>query len=259
MDKTPKGPINSQKKKNEKKQITLSATGAGSLGLVDQAAVSRSISIGRITEALSALDNSRTVSVLETKDGCKRTIVYDPSVLKVIRALFSGGMVYPFRLAATVVPYATDGAGSMLATSTFSPAVATYPEWSGLSALFDEVNLQQARWTLIGGASGLKNVGFVIGYNPNNVSATPASTTAVANLANSKLISSYTTLPVLYKKTVRIPRGRAWAETTVPAVASPPAGCVGTFDIANAGAAAAVASTYFYGFMEIGVVLRNRI
>jgi hypothetical protein len=209
--------------------------------------------------AIAALDHSKTVSVLETKEGSSRKVVYDPMVLKTMKAMFPSGKEYKFRLAATVIPYPTDGAGNLLATVSFSPGVASFPEWSQLSVLFDEVKLLEARVTFVGGASGLKNVGLVFGYNPNNISTTPASATAVTNLADSRLVSSYSTTPVLLVEHVVIPRERAWAETTVPAVASPPAGCVGTVDISNAGAAGAVSSTYIYGFTEIAVLLRNRI
>jgi len=94
----------------------------------------------------------------------------DPKVVAAMRSFFPSGKIYDFRLAQQVVPYGTDGAGNMLVTVAFSPAVGTFPEWASLAALFDEVNLVRARWTVIGGASALKNIGLVVGYNPNNIS-----------------------------------------------------------------------------------------
>jgi hypothetical protein len=187
------------------------------------------------------------------------TNLYDPATVAAMRAFFPAGKSYDFRLCSQVFPYPSDGSGNILSALSMSPGTTTFPEWSGLSALFDEVVLRRARVTLVGGASGLKNVGLVYGYNPNNISAIPASTNAVVNLATSRLISSYATTAVLSSMDVRIPKERAWAETTVPAVASPPAGCVGTFDFANAGASGTVSSTYFFGMIEIHVSLRNRI
>jgi hypothetical protein len=209
--------------------------------------------------ALAALELGKTVAVLETKEGSSRKITYNSDVLRAMKTMFPSGKEYLFRLVGTVIPYPTDAGGNLLATVSFSPGVATFPEWSALSALFDEVKLVAAKVTFVGGASGLKNIGLVFGYNPNNVSATPASTTAVTNLGDSKIVSSYSTTPTLLVERVRIPRERAWAETTTPAVASPPAGCVGTVDIANGGAAGTVSSTYVYGLTEIAVLLRNRI
>jgi hypothetical protein len=173
--------------------------------------------------------------------------------------MFPPGKEYAFLFTGTVIPYPTDASGNILATASFSPAVASFPEWSALAALFDEVKLTHAEQRFVGGASSLKNVGLVFGYNPNNVSTTPASATAVTNLASSELVSSYTTDPVLWSREFTIPRERAWAETTVPAVASPPAGCVGTVDIANGGASGTVSSTYIYGLTKIAVLFRNRI
>jgi len=216
-------------------------------------------SVDHLANALGILGNNKTVSVLETKDGSRRTIAYDPGVVAALRAMFPMGKIYPFRLAGTVIPYPTDGSGNILATTSFSPAVASFPEWAGCAALFDEVVLVKARWTLVGGASALKNIGIVVGYNPNNVSNTPATTTAVANLSDSECLSSYSTTPRILVKSVRIPKGRAWAETTIPAVASPPAGCVGSIDMANGGASGTVSSNYFYAFLEIVVKFRNRI
>jgi hypothetical protein len=212
-----------------------------------------------ICSALVALRNNETVLVTESKSGTARTSEFDSGVLKAVRAMFPVGKQYSFRLCGQAIGYSTDGTGAILATTTFSPAVATFPEWSGLSALFDEIVLRKARLTLVGGASGLKNVGIGVGYNPNNISSIPVSTNAVTNLADSEMLSSYATTPKLLVKTVRIPSGRAWAETTVPAVASPPAGCVGTIDFATIGASGTVSSLYFYGLMEISVVFRNRI
>jgi hypothetical protein len=247
MDKTPKGPISSQKQRR-----SAATKGKSSMRLVKTPdAASAELFLAKALATLQATQ-------LESKGGRLKD-VHDPAVVAAMKAFFPAGKTYEFRLGSQCFPYPTDGSGNLLSAIAFSPAVTTFPEWSGISALFDEVVLRRARVTLVGGASGLKNVGLVVGYNPNNVSATPASTNAVINLANMRLVSSYATTPTLLVMDVKIPKGRAWAETTVPAVASPPAGCVGTFDFANAGASGTISSTYFYAFLEIAVTLRNRI
>jgi hypothetical protein len=240
MDKTPKGPIHVQKRITRKRESKLKL----SAGPCDSG-VARALAVLRATRV-----ESKGGRVLE---------VHDPATVAAMKSFFPAGKTYEFRLCSTVIPYSTDGSGNILAAISASPGVTSFPEWSGLSALFDEVNLRRFRVTVIGGASSLKDIGIVYGYNPNNVSATPASATAVTNLGTSCLVNSYTTQPILAVIDKKIPRERMWAETTVPAVASPPAGCVGTVDFSNAGASGTVSSQYFYAMIEIHVSLRNRI
>jgi hypothetical protein len=216
----------------------------------------------RLRQAVDILLNTRPL-VRYAPDGSElkepKFGDFDAPTLSTLRAMLPPGKQYSIRLASQVLPYATDASGNMLTSFWFSPSVTTFPEWAGFAALFDEVVLRRVRFTAVGGASSILDIAFAYGTNPNNVSASPGSATAVTNLNDSDIVNSFSYNPVLFRMKYNIPPQRAWAETTTPAVASPPAGCVGSFDFANAGASGHVSITYFFGMGQIVVSFRNRI
>jgi hypothetical protein len=209
-------------------------------------------------------------TAVERKEGDRIMLLYDPEVLAMARGLFPPGKEYQFDLVATTTLGTTAG-GVLNQTIAFSPAVTTYNEYASLAALFDEVVLRRAALqflptvgsngtvlTAAGGAQVIIN-GVACGYNSDNISTSPASYAAVVRLAKSANIarciadhSGVTTMKVV------IVRNRPWASTSTPAVASPPAGCVGTFDVANA-INMSNSTTYYVATLRSTMRFRMRI
>jgi hypothetical protein len=217
-----------------------------------QAQLGLIISACPVQTAVSSLMNSS----MESKTG----IVFDADVLKLARGMFPPGKEYRFDMFAASA-LGTVGSGALLNTLPFSPSVTTFSEWTALSALFEEVMLLRvsASFQPYSAASGIAAFGAVVAPNPNNISSAPLSYTAVGRLPHSvALTRSIADLSGVQSITYHRKHGDLpWAQTSTPAVLSPPSGCLGSFDVAFS-ANATPSTVYYWVAMYETVVLRNR-
>jgi len=201
---------------------------------------------------------------VDTKEGS----IFSATALAFVRSMFPAGKEYRFDMVASTT-VGTNASGSLQQALAFSPAVVSYQEWAALSALFEEVVLIRAQCSflpLIGSdgqilttttASKAMVNDVVVGANPDNISTAP-SFSSVIRLAKS--VSLARTIADISGPTMisyRPPPDRPYARTATPAVQDPPAGMVGSFDIANA-TALTVSIPYYSNVLRVVVSLRNR-
>jgi len=191
----------------------------------------------------------------------EKSSAFAPEVLEFARSLFSADRTYKFRVTYNSY-FATSGSGVINGAISFSPSVVSFAEWSCLSALFDEVRLRTCKVTLTGATNNSASaVAIAIASNWANTSSAPSGPTAVLRLPDSEILNSYfmshSTSPGVFVKTVKSPI-KVWAETATPAVVSPPAGCLGTFDIVGLNSSSSFSIPYFYYFQEQILELRCR-
>jgi hypothetical protein len=221
-----------------------------------------SLSMDAISVAVQGLRNNS----YETKDGP----VFDSSVIAAFRGMFAAGKEYRFDLVVSTSVGSTAG-GVILQTLAISPAVVSYQEWPALSALFDECNLIESRLlfqTQVGSdGSNLAIAGAVTdlavhavccGPNLENISTTPTSYAAVLRLAGAvqvqRCVSDTSGVTVVK---FRCPKNRLWASTVTPATQSPPAGILGSFDLA-AQTTVTTSTVYYENVLRTAIVFRNR-
>ncbi len=197
-------------------------------------------------------------------------IAFEPSALAVVRGMFPPGKQYQFELVLHS-RLTSSGAGAYLQFIPFSPGVASYEEWGALSALFEEVRLDHAEAVLTpqvgsngqnlesAAAAGVITQAMIIAPNPTNLSSSPTSYSNVTRLAGSRQLAQRVgddartqCTSIAFK-----PQARPFARTAAPATADPPAGCLGSFDIANSDALS-FTTTYHLVTMRLRVTLRNR-
>jgi len=202
----------------------------------------------------------------------KKVQHFDTEVLTAMRGMFAPGKEYRFDMFA-FTSVGSNSSGQIIQAIAISPGVASYAEWPALSALFDEVKLLKSRIEFIpqvgdngqaleiGGSTPtlLANSANLCGANYTNISTAPASYSAVGRLARSaqvaRTVGDLTGLRVF---TLEQKKDLPFARTVTPAVQDPPAGVLGSFDIATDGPFL-TASTYYYRVvLRTTVVLRNR-
>jgi len=189
--------------------------------------------------AVNALMNSSTKTTVEVKGGLfESKISFNAEVLAAMKGMFGSGKVYTFQLHAST-PQAASVAGAFLVNFPWSPAVTSYSEYAALAALFDEVKIRSSRlyWSASVGWGLVAATPMQLALAPDNVTinTAPSSFTAVQRLAESVVFNS--NIPQLnggltIRKTHKIP-SREYCSTATPAVASPPAGCVGQWSCAS--------------------------
>jgi hypothetical protein len=201
----------------------------------------------------------------------KKVQMFDQDVLRAMRGLFPAGKVYSFDMFAST-SVGTGSATYIATTLSISPAVVSYSEWSALSALFDEVRLVRSALAflpLVGsngqnmgsGSSGQLAISAIIcGVNHDNISTSPATYAAVGRLAKSAHVIRCvgdTTGAVTF--TCRPMRGLGWARVVTPAVQDPPAGVLGSFDLASdPSTPLSMTSVYYKNTLRTTLAFRNR-
>lgn len=215
----------------------------------------------------TSVEAKSSPSEIRTGAPAVRTVL-DPGALAMARSMFPAGKIYYFDLFASTSIGST-GLGAMTGTLSISPAVVSYAEWPALSALFDEVCLVRAAVNLrpqvgadgqdLNSTTAQKSIvnGFLMGANLNNISTAPASYTAVGRLARSAEMTRTISDRGASSLYMYAPEGRPWADTTTPAVQSPPAGMLGAFDY-SVSAAVTNSRTYYIADLRVTVALRVR-
>lgn len=196
--------------------------------------------------------------------------VLTPELLQLAKGLVPGNKVYRFNMVASTTIGTTAG-GSLLQAISLSPSLVTYQEWPALSGLFDEVKLHKAYLTLapLVGSNGQNlsatSAGYLssndiwIGCNHLNISTAPAAFAAVVRQSPSyPVVRCVGDVGRHHRLTFTPPRDRDWSPVSAPASTSPPAGCVGSFDVANASVLAGSA-VYYFVVLQAVVDLRCRI
>jgi hypothetical protein len=228
----------------------------------------RSISVCPVQIAIGSLLNTR-VWTHRLQGDSKSEFVFDADVLRLARGMFPSGKTYRFDMFATSSLGST-AAGALLNTIPISPAVVSYQEWPALSALFEEVVLVRSicgfqpqigadgQYLLSATATKALVTGAIVGANPNNISSVPASYVAVGRLAHATpLARTITDTSGVYDLTFMPPSDRPYARTATPAVQDPPAGCLGSFDVAFSGTVS-ISLIYYNVNLWTTVKLRNR-
>jgi hypothetical protein len=198
--------------------------------------------------------------------------VFDPKVLETIHGIgmFPPGKVYKFDMFANT-SIGTAAVGIILQSLSISPAVVSYAEWATLSALFDECKLVRAQLEfipLIGSdgqnlssttATNLQQSTFICGLNYTNISTAPASFAAVGRLAHSsQVIRTIADSNGQSVFTMHAARSLPYARVAVPAVSDPPAGMLGSFDVATDVNTLTPTTTYYRNILRTTVALRMR-
>jgi len=190
----------------------------------------KSPNVDVVSLAVAALCNNEWLR--EEKDGVTLTEQYPKEILALAKGMFRSGRVYKFQLHFQT-PFAASVAGATAGDLPWSPAITSYPEWSALSALFDEVKIINSTimWTSTLGWGLVSSIPVQFALAPDNTSnnTIPTGFTAVQRLAESHIFQSNVPQAsggATLKKKHKVPR-REWATTLTPAVLSPPAGCVG--------------------------------
>jgi hypothetical protein len=201
----------------------------------------------------------------------KKQPVFDADVLGAMRGMFAASKQYKFDLFANT-SVGTGSSADILTTLSISPAVVSYSEWSLLAALFDEVKLVRAMLEFIPmvGSDGQSFTtststkvmlsAMVCGANHDNISTLPASYAAVGRLAKSTtVVRCCGDRSGAYTIFLSPSPGLGWARTATPAVLDPPAGCIGSFDLASDPSSNLSTTTIYYkNILRLCVILRNR-
>jgi len=200
----------------------------------------------------------------------KKGMLYDQDVLKAMRGMFPAGKEYRFDMFANT-SVGTGSVATILTALAISPAVVSYQEWTALASLFDEVRLVRAQLEFIpcvgsdgqnllsSTAAKLPVTAIVCGANHNNISTLPASFVAVARLAKAaQVIRTVGDTRGQSIFTLKPGKGLGWARTVTPAVIDPPAGVLGSFDLATDSASLSMNVVYYRNMLRCVVSLRNR-
>jgi hypothetical protein len=185
--------------------------------------------------------------------------------------MFPAGKEYQFDLFANT-SVGTGTLTSIFTTLAISPAVVSYAEWPALSALFDEVRLVRAQleFTPLVGSDGQSLTAStatkvpvtlaICGANHDNISTAPTGIAAVGRLAGSQQVIRCvgdTTAQSIF--TLRRGKSLGYARTATPAVLDPPAGVLGSFDLATDSGALAMNTVYWRNTLRLTITLRNRV
>jgi len=202
----------------------------------------------------------------------KKAQIFDADVVAAMRGLFPAGKAYSFDMFAST-QVGTGASAFVNQALAISPAVVTYSEWASLASLFDEVRLMKAQVLFIpmvgsdgqnlSSATAAKTLmsAFICGANHDNISTSPASYAAVGRLAKSANVvrcigDTSGQSSVFHLKALS---GLGWARTVTPAVQDPPAGILGSFDLASdTTSSLSVTTVYYKNVLRTTVWLRNR-
>lgn len=164
----------------------------------------------------------------------------------------------------------SSAAGAYLPFVAISPGISSYYEYASLSALFDEVQLASSTLHLVpqvgsngqnlevAAAAPVVSQQIVCGVERDNISTAPASFAAVVRLAGSRLVARTVGDTCGVCTMHYVPAKLPWARATTPAVLDPPAGCLGTFNLATDGPLSN-STTYHKFVLKTIVRMRNRI
>jgi len=173
--------------------------------------------------------------------------------LSVVKSLLDPNTVQAYRLV-TVGGSSTTAGGVLSGFASFDPSNVPMPEYTYLTALFDQVRLVEARIHICninphsdGYAVGNQKYACFMACDPGLTATTPGSVAAVVDCPNMLMwnLGSTQTFTLTYKA-----RGRAenaFARTSVPAP-GPYAGCYGQFQWYNSGLTVSLA--YFTFVLE---------
>lgn len=210
-----------------------------------------------LLDVVHGLMNSRTLRVSETGD-VKET--FPKELVTMGQSLFPAGKTYDFEIHAAA-NIASSGAGAINGAIDWNPGVSSFSEWNALSALFNECKLVRSQLDItsaFGPASTAIVVQVMLAPNPN--ASTTGGYTPVQRLAESEPFHcvwvSKNGTGLLTRK-FELPKGRLYAVTSSPAIASPPSGLWGVWSFAS-NIAGTVSTNYFFYAMKNVVRFRNR-
>jgi len=192
-----------------------------------------------LVSAVKALRNNETRTTFEVKSGLGKTttdssVVYPSELLAAFRGMFGSSRTYDFQLH-QVLTVSSSAGGGVLGFTAISPSVASYGEWSALSALFDECKASSTsiRWGSAILPSSTASP-FHMAVDEQNLNTDPVSYLSVYRIANSKNF----THPQceggsgMHKQTHRF-ASRSWCAVSVPYSTSPIGGFIGCWVYAN--------------------------
>ncbi len=190
-------------------------------------------------------------------------VSYPKELVAAARGLFKANKVYPFEIHAAS-NLASNGAGSVNQTVSWSPSTTTFAEWTALAALFDEVKLTKAHIDItsaFGPSSTAIVIQMIIAPDFTTASGSTPSYTTVQRLAESEVFHCAWMggpgAPGRLSKTARVP-SRDWATTAAPTGASGMiSGCLGHWAFAS-NIAGTVSINYIFVALRTLVHLRLR-
>jgi hypothetical protein len=215
-----------------------------------------------VTSAVNMLQNNAVLTTEVKGERSLTSVSYPRELVQAARGLFKAGKQYSFEIHASS-NLASNGAGSLNQTISWSPSTTTFAEWSALAALFDEVKLSKAHIDItsaFGPTSTAIIVQMIVAPDATTISGSTPSYTVVQRIAESEVFHCYQmarATPGRFEKTFRVP-SRDWATTAAPAGASGMiAGCLGHWAFAS-NIAGTVSINYIFVALRHLVHLRLR-
>jgi len=199
-----------------------------------------------LEEAVRGLRNNEVRLTVEFKapNGKASTetkISYPPELVAAFRGLFGSRKQYLFQMHQVLDVVSSSGGGT-LGFVAISPSVASYGEWSSLSALFDEAKAVRSSiaWHSAYVASSATDAGAVptlaMAMDEQNLNADPGSTLSVYRLAESKTWSSNLGPGGSgVQRQAHTFASRSWVATATPFSVSPIGGFIGCWVYGNDG------------------------
>jgi hypothetical protein len=196
-----------------------------------------------LSDALNGLRNNETRITSEVKGiggkvSMDTKVSYPAELVAAFRGLFPASRTYDFEMH-QVTSIASSSGGSTVGFVALSPSVASYSEWTALSALFDEVkgistSIDLCTTQLSTNALGI--VDMVLAVDEQDLSSIPTSYVSVYRLAESKTFCAQLgTGGSGRHRQVRKLTSREWCQVSAPASASPLGGLIGCWVYANSG------------------------
>jgi len=178
--------------------------------------------------------------------------------MSIVGSLLDTNLVYPFRLANAGTASSTAG-GVLSGFASFDPSNVPFAEFATLQALFNQVRLVEARFTVVnanphadGYATGFQKFAAFVSCDPGLTATTPGSIANIIDCPNSHMwnLASPRTFTFVYKA-----KDTEFARTTVPAP-GPYAGCYGQFQWYQGGLT--VSTAYFSYILELFLEFTSR-
>jgi len=186
----------------------------------------------QIENAIRGLQNSATTVTTESKGGLQTVATsYPAELLVALRGAFPSSRTYTFQVHQSL-GVSTSAGNATLGFVAISPSVASYSEWSALSALFDEVKAVKTNieWLPITAQA----VPMCMAIDEQNLNTDPASFVSVYRLAGSKTWThQYGDKGNGRHHQSHRFASREWCDTSVPYSQSPIGGCIGCWVYAN--------------------------